>query len=146
MKFLLDTCVISELTKKEPNQKVMQWIQEKYESDLCLSVLTLSEIQKGITKLPESKKKNDLQGWLENDVPQRFEGRIFTITIAVAKKWGEVEGETEKMGEKMPAIDSLIAATGIVNNLTVVTRNTDNLERSGVKLFNPWGSLKNNFT
>ena len=60
MKYLLDTCVISELTKKEPNQKIIQWIQEKHESDLCLSILTLGEIQKGITKLPESKKKNDL--------------------------------------------------------------------------------------
>jgi toxin FitB len=138
MKYLLDTCVISELTKKEPNQKIIQWIQEKHESDLCLSILTLGEIQKGITKLPESKKKNDLQEWLGNDLLQRFEGRIFTVTIAVAKKWGKVEGETEKKGEKMPAIDSLIAATGIVNDLTVITRNTEDMERSGVKLFNPW--------
>jgi len=138
MKFLLDTCVISELTKKESHQKVIQWIQDTHESDLYLSVLTLGEIQKGITKLPESKKKNNLQEWLENDLPQRFEGRILTVSIAVAKKWGEVEGETEKKGKKMPAIDSLMAATGIVNNLTVVTRNTEDLKRSGVKLLNPW--------
>ena len=58
--------------------------------------------------------------------------------MAVAKKWGEIEGVTGQKGEKMPAIDSLIAATGIVNNLMVVTRNTEDMERSGVKLLNPW--------
>lgn len=138
MKFLLDTCVISELTKKKPNPKVIQWIKKKHEIDLYLSVLTLGEIQKGITKFFESKKKKDLQEWLENDLPQRFERRFLTVTMAVAKKWGEIEGETEQKGEKMPAIDSLIAATGIVNNLTVVTRNTEDMKRSGVKLLNPW--------
>ena len=138
MKFLLDTCVISELTKKKPNPKVIQWIKKKHEVDFYLSVLTLGEIQKGITKLFESKKKKDLQEWLENDLPQRFERRFLTVTMDVAKKWGEIEGETEQKGEKMPAIDSLIAATGIVNNLTVVTRNTEDMKRSGVNLLNPW--------
>ncbi len=138
MSYLLDTCVISELTKSESNQNIVQWIQTKHESDLFLSVLTLGEIQKGIRKLPESTKKNNLQEWLDHDLLQRFEGRILTVSLAVARKWGEIEGETEKKGEKMPAIDSLIAATGVVGDLTVVTRNTEDLERSGVKLFNPW--------
>ena len=138
MKYLLDTSVISELTKKKPDPKVIQWIKKNHEVDLYLSVLTLGEIQKGITKLSESKKKKDLREWLEKDLPQRFERKFLAVTMAVAKKWGEIERDTEQKGEKMPAIDSLIAATGIVNNLTVVTRNTEDMERSGVKLLNPW--------
>ncbi len=142
MKYLLDTCVISELTKKNPDPLVVQWIKKNHEVDLYLSVITLGEIQKGITKLSESKKKKDLREWLENDLPPRFERRLLAVTMAVAKKWGEIEGVTEQMGEKIPAIDCLIAATGIVNNLTVVTRNTEDMERSGVKLLNPWQEKK----
>jgi predicted nucleic acid-binding protein len=141
MNYLLDTCIISELIKPMPNPKVVNWVRDCSEETLFLSVLTIGEIQKGIAKLPESEKREILQFWFEHDLPRRFEGRIIDITPQVARKWGEIQGKAEQEGKKMPAIDGLIAATGLVYNLTVVTRNTSDVEVSGVQTFNPWKEL-----
>jgi len=76
--------------------------------------------------------------WLSYDLRKRFGGRILDIDFEVAMKWGEFQGKAEKDGMTMPAIDSLIAATGIAHDLIVVTRNTNDMAPSGVALFNPW--------
>ncbi len=102
-------------------------------------MLTLGEIYKGISKLSESKKKSDIKLWMENDLRRRFEKRILEIGEDIAEIWGEIQGKAEKKGRKMPAIDSLIAATAIFHGMTLVTRNTSDIEISGVSLFNPWG-------
>ena len=138
MKYLLDTCVISELIKKEKNNKVVKWIKKRRESSLFISVLTVGEIQKGISKLPDSHKKEYLKTWIDNDLKKRFAGRILEITEEIATSWGEIQAKSESEGKKMPAIDSLIAATAIKNNLTVVTRNEKDIENSGCKSINPW--------
>ena len=103
-----------------------------------LSALTIGELQKGITKLIDSKKKQRLIDWIDSDLPKRFEKRILFITDSVARKWGEIQGIAEQQGNKMPVIDSLIAATGITYDLQVITRNTSDMKVSGVGLFNPW--------
>jgi len=138
LKYLLDTCVISELIKKEKNNKVVKWIKKRKESSLFISVLTVGEIQKGISKLPDSHKKEYLKTWIDNDLKKRFAGRILEITEEIATTWGEIQAKSESEGKKMPAIDSLIAATAIKNNLTVVTRNEKDIENSGCKSINPW--------
>ncbi len=138
MKYLLDTCVISELTKPIPEPRVTQWIIAQHESDLCISVLTVGELQKGIAKLPESKRKATLQQWLNTDLKSRFDNRILDISSSITQTWGEVQGASENQGKKMAVIDGLIAITALVNNATVVTRNIDDMTHSGVALFNPW--------
>jgi len=144
MKYLLDTCVISELIKPTPNPKVIDWINHRHESLLFLSVLTIGEIQKGIAKLPDSVKKTTLQTWLDHDLRQRFNWRILDITEDVAKRWGEIQAAAEQRAVKMPIIDSLIAATGLAHDLTVVTRNVADMTSSGVKLLNLWEEHVNN--
>lgn len=138
MKYLLDTCIISELVKTKPNKKVVAWIKSCHEESFCLSALTIGEIQKGITKLRDSKRKKHLQSWIDSELKNRFSGRILNVNTEVAKKWGEIQGHAEKEGRILPAIDALIAATGICYGLIVVTRNTSDMENSGVSLFNPW--------
>ena len=138
MKFLLDTCVISEIIRQKPSIKVIKWIKKENESNLFISVLTLGELHKGIEKLPESKKKEELHNWVENDLKERFCNKIIDIDIQVAMMWGKIQGMTERIGRPMPAIDSLIAATGITYHLTVVSRNTSDMKESGVALLNPW--------
>ena len=140
MKYLLDTCVISELTNTTPDSKVASWVASCHEETFFLSVLTFGEIQKGITKLSDSKRKQELQSWLSSELKERFDGRILDIDTEVALKWGEVQACSEKQGKIMPAIDSLIAATGMAHGLVVVTRNTSDMETSGVALFDPWKS------
>jgi predicted nucleic acid-binding protein len=136
--YLLDTCVISELPKKQPNQGLVDWIKQQEHTRLFISSITLGEIQKGISKLPASAKKDDLQAWLHKDVRARFTGQIIAIAVNEALKWGELQAATEAQGKPMPIVDSLIAATAIFQEMTLVTRNTKDVEASGVKLLNPW--------
>ena len=138
MKYLLDTCVISELIKPVPNDKVMSWIQNIDESQLYISVLTFGEIEKGIQKLTDGPKKVKLKLWLEVDLNQRFENRIIPINLDVAIKWGKIQAMSERTGRPLPAIDGLIATSALVNNCVVVTRNTSDMEQSTAELFNPW--------
>lgn len=138
MKYLLDTCIISELIKSKPNISVVQWLNSIDEQNIYLSVLTIGEIQKGIEKLPASKRKEKLQIWLNTDLQQRFNGRIIDINNEIALCWGKIQGKAEQTGKKMSVIDSLIASTSIIFNCTVVTRNTKDIENSGCDFINPW--------
>ncbi|MGA1842720.1 MAG: type II toxin-antitoxin system VapC family toxin [bacterium] len=138
MNYLLDTCVISEMIKSNPNRNVINWITSCQENSFYLSVLTIGEIQKGISKLSESKRKNELQSWIDNELRERFSGRILDINTEVAKVWGKIQGNSEKQGITIPAIDLLIAATGIFYGLIVVTRNIVDMENTSVSLLNPW--------
>ena len=138
MKYLLDTCIISELIKKTPSSKVTAWILGIDENLLFLSVLTFGEIYKGIEKIPESKKKDKLSNWINFDLQERFENRIISFDLQVATIWGRIQALSESAGKSMPTIDGQIAATGIYHGLTIVTRNTSDMEISGVPMFNPW--------
>lgn len=138
MKFLLDTCVISEIIRPIPSSKVIKWIKEEDENNLFISVLTVGELHKGIEKLSDSKRKQELHNWVEKDLKERFWNRIIHIDLQIAIQWGIIQGVAEKAGKPMPAIDALIAATGIAHHLTVVTRNTQDMRESSVVLFNPW--------
>ena len=75
MKYLLDTCVISELISKRPNQTVLDWLDAQVPSDLYLSVITIGELTKGVRRLPDSRRKSDLENWLETDLLVQFSGR-----------------------------------------------------------------------
>jgi len=138
VKYLLDTCLISELVKKSPNVSVLGWLDKQDEDQLYLSALTIGELQKGISKLADARKKEELQIWLSSDLVFRFEGRILNIDTEVAAHWGRLIGEAESRGKRLPVIDSLIAATAAVYNLTVVTRNIGDLEECSVRVLSPW--------
>lgn len=138
MNYLLDTCVISELVKKHPNTKVQSWITSIPEKSLFLSVFTIAEIHKGIQKLPDGTKKVTLLNWINKELRDRFEGRILDFTSICAEKWGYVQGNAEMNGQTLSVIDGFIAVTAIVNDLILVTRNINDMEASGVDLFNPW--------
>ena len=139
MKFLLDTCVISETTKKIPNEKIIEWISKQDERNLFLSVLTLGEIQKGIEKINDEIKKAQLTLWLKKDLVKQFENRIIPIDQSVIITWGKAQGQSERVGKPMPVIDGLIAASALTFGLTVVTRNVEDMQQSGVEIINLWG-------
>lgn len=138
MKYLLDTCIISELIKPSPSEAVVEWISNIPEENLYLSSITIGEIQKGISKLVDSKKKINLQNWLDNDLSDRFESKIISIDKDICLTWGIITASAEKRGKKLASIDSLIAATAINKNLTVVTRNTSDMIESGANIFDPF--------
>lgn len=138
MSFLLDTCLVSELVRKQPNPAVLAWLEKQQERDLFLSVLTFGELQKGIVRLPESPKRKRLQQWIERELKQRFAGRIMNIDYEVATLAGQLQGTLRSEGFTLPAIDSLIAATAMHNGLVVVTRNETDMNRCKTPVLNPW--------
>jgi toxin FitB len=136
--FLLDTNVISELIKPEPEPKVATWIDGTDEELLFLSVLTLGEIRKGIVLLPRSARRTSLEAWLSKELPLRFSNRILSVDQEVADRWGHLSGLTSARGVHVGVIDGLLAATAMQHNLTLVTRDTRDVTATGVTLFNPW--------
>lgn len=138
MKYLLDTCVISEVIKREPNKNVISWLQAQNEDDLFLSILTFGKIQKGIQKDSDQSRKKKLKIWVEEDLKKRFENRIIPIDLKVVTNWGSIQGLAELAGRTMPTLDGLIAVSGLTYNCVVATRNTSDMEQSTAELFNPW--------
>ncbi|RME24882.1 MAG: type II toxin-antitoxin system VapC family toxin [Deltaproteobacteria bacterium] len=138
MSYLLDTCLVSELIKKTPNEGVVGWVRRQEEARFFLSVLTVGEIAKGIARLDDSRRKQRLLEWLERDLLDRFEGRILPVDEKVSLVWGRVTGEAERQGLKIPVVDGLIAATALANELVVVTRDTRPMERFGARTLSPW--------
>ena len=140
MSFLPDTCFFSEFTKASPNAQVVAWSDRQPESTLYLSVLTLGELQQGISQMDPSPRRQELEDWLHQELIPRFSGRLLEITPEVALAWGRIQGEARRRGKPRSVMDSLIAATAKVHGLAVVTRDVDNMQGMGVELVNPWAS------
>lgn len=121
----------------QPNQKVIDWLNAQLEESLFLSAITIGEIQKGITLLPVSKRRNDLGIWLENII-LRYDRRILSLDTKVMQAWGELTSKLEQKGRVLPFIDSLIAATVLVHKLILVTQNEKDFAGTGVKVLNIW--------
>jgi predicted nucleic acid-binding protein len=138
VKYLFDTCLVSEWTRKKPEAAVRDWLAQCDEESAYLSVLTVGEIQKGIARCGDPARKTSSQKWLDGDLRKRFLGRVLPITEEVAKTWGLFQGEAEARGKSIPSIDGLIAATAAVHNLILVTRNEADMALSGVRIVNPW--------
>ena len=135
MSYLIDTNVLSELRRKAPDPRVVAWLQARPRQSLFLSVLTLGEIREGLERVPEPARKQALLDWLEVELPNYFVGRVLTIDAATADRWGRLMAQAAR---PLPAIDALLAATALHNDLALVTRNTKDFAGLDVPLINPW--------
>lgn len=138
MRHLLDTNVVSELISSRPEERVVRWIDNLDPNSIYLSALTVGEIRKGVEKLPDSRRRDNIHRWLSEDLLLRFEGRILSLGTDVALTWGALTGRLEKSGRTVPAIDSVIAASALHHNLILATRNENDFQYAGVDIFNPW--------
>jgi toxin FitB len=140
MSRLLDACVLSELLRSGPNASLLRWFEQQDEDTLYLSVLTLGDLERGIGKLPASRKKNRLAQWVREDLARRFEGRILSIHAQTAQRWGAIVGASERKGRRLPAIDSLIAATALIHGLmpSRAMSPTSNAAASSATIPGPW--------
>ena len=136
--FLLDTNVISELVKPEPDTNVVRWIEETDESILFLSVLTVAEIRHGIERLKPGKRRGRLESWLKIDLRARFRDRILPVDESVAERWGALSAIATANGKRVPVIDGLLAATAVHHDLMLVTRNVQDVAGTAVPTLNPW--------
>ena len=137
MSYLTDTNAVSEFKKKTPNQNVLDWFAAQTEESLFLSVITIGEIEKGIAKIIDSNGKAKYEMWLNNLIV-RFDRRILPISVKVARRWGALYGTLQAAGRVLPNWDSLIAATALEYDLTIITRNEADFAQAGVKVLNVW--------
>jgi predicted nucleic acid-binding protein len=139
LSYLLDTNVVSETIKNQPNKSVIKWFEQIPAEALFVSVLTLGEIRKGIEGLADRKRREKLRIWLEHELTNWFEGRVLPVDIAVADRWGRLIAEA---GRPVPTIDSLLAATALHHELRIVTRNAADFVYPGLEAVNPWQDIK----
>jgi len=133
--YLVDTNVLSELRRRQPDPQVAEWFAARPSGILYISVLTLGEIRKGIESCPDKKRRGELMDWLETELCSLFAGRILPISQAVADRWGRLVAQA---GRPLPAIDSLLAATAVEHGLVLVSRNLKDFEGLPLELLNPW--------
>lgn len=137
MSFLLDTNIISEWVKPQPNPDIMDWMAEVDEDRVFLTVASLAEIRHGIELLAPGQRRDRLERWLEDDLPARFDGRILDIDRRVATSWGVMMSLARRAGRPPGVMDAFFAATAEVHGLTLVTCNTRDFEAFGIELFDP---------
>lgn len=138
MRCLLDTNLISEATKPAPNPTVLTWLSQQNLAESYLSVITLGEIEQGIYRLGDTQRAHRYRNWLEEGLRKDYAGRILALDEAVLQTWGRVTGEAIRQGRPPTLLDSLLAATAITFELTLVTRNTRDVATLPVSTFNPW--------
>ena len=135
MSYLLDTVILSETVRRNPNKAVIAWLDQLPGEALYVSVLTLGEIRKGIEGITDRKRREKLRLWLEHELPAWFEGRVLPVDLAVADRWGRLLAE---VGRPVPTTDSLLAATALYHELRLVTRNSGDFEYPGLEVINPF--------
>jgi hypothetical protein len=140
MRLLLDTNVLSEVTKPSPDEGVLRWIHGLDEDRTFISIVSIAEIRRGVALMDSGRKRDALGEWLAHDLPQRFENRIIPVEKAVALAWGDLMALAKRSGRGLASMDGLIAATAVAHQLTLATRNTRDFEGFGVDIINPWAS------
>ena len=138
MNYLLDTCVLSEFTRRQPEKKIIRWLESIDEEKLFMSVITIGELQHGIERLPDSHRKTELQVWMDSALVRRFGQRILPLDTSALFLWGSLTARLERSGQPMAVMDSLIAATALQYNLILATRNVSDFIPCGVQVINPW--------
>jgi len=138
MSYLLDTNVISEVVARRPDPNVTSWLQELEPEAVFLSVVTVGELNRGIQKLKESRRKRVLSNWLTGDLLVRFQDHLLPLDVPVMITWGALVARVEAGGKQIPVIDSLLAATAAQHGLTLATRNVRDFQPIGISIVNPW--------
>jgi predicted nucleic acid-binding protein len=138
-KFVLDTNVISELHKRNPNKGCITWMKSVPFDHLYLTTITLSEIVQDIALNNQAHEKAELQAWLDEQLIPQFGERLLPFDQSAARIFGHLAAEAKRKRKTPPLLDTMIAATAIAHEATVVTRNKVDFVGLGVRVVNPWG-------
>jgi predicted nucleic acid-binding protein len=138
-RFLLDTNVLSEFNRRrEPNERVKQWLDATPLQSLCVSVITLAEIRLGIELLSPGKRREQLEQWINGDFQRWFQGRVLPVDASIVTLWASLTAERQRHGRPLSNFDGLLAATALHHDLTLATRNVRDFVDLKITLFNPW--------
>lgn len=132
--YLLDTCVVSEGPKLKRNPAVARWIEAQDTASLYISAITAGELRYGVALRETGREAKRFDDWLRETLERGFAGRILPFDERVADRWGHLRADNPNA----EIADSQIAATAIVHNFTLVTRNVKDFKFDNLPLVNPW--------
>jgi predicted nucleic acid-binding protein len=135
--FLLDTNAVSEWVKPRPNPGVIDWMEMADEDRIFISVISLAELRYGVERMAAGRRRSQLERWLQDELPLRFESRVLPVDNTVAEAWGRTVSRAEAAGRPIGAMDAFLAATAETHQLTLVTRNVSDFPLLKAVL-NPW--------
>ena len=138
MKYILDTNIISELINTNPNKRVLNFLNTLEEQEIYLSAITIGEIYFGIQKLSHGKRQKELLTWVEEQLLPRFHNKIINIDTKIMLQWAVLTNILKIKGSPLPIMDSLIGATCLAKNFTLVTRNEKDFQNIDIKIINPF--------
>ena len=139
---LLDTNVISEPQRWEPNARVLDWIDAQALETLYLSAITVAELRAGIALMPAGKRRDCLHENLEKRLLPMFANRVLSFDMACTKAYAELLAKSRAAGLAVETADAFIAAVALANGFTVATRDTSPFEAAGVNVINPWDAAQ----
>jgi predicted nucleic acid-binding protein len=135
---VLDTNVISELWKAEPDPNVLAWIDAQMVETLYLSTITIAELRFRLATMPEGKRRTIYQDRLEREVLPAFSGRVLPFDLDASQAYAKLMAQAKEAGKAIGKADGYIAATAAARGLTVATRDTSPFEAAGLNVINPW--------
>ena len=135
---LLDTNVISEPQRREPNARVLDWIDAQALETLYLSAITVAELRAGIALMPAGKRRDGLHENLEKRLLPMFANRVLPFDMACTKAYAELLAKSRDAGLAVETADAFIAAVALANGFAVATRDTTPFEAAGLNVINPW--------
>lgn len=142
MRFLLDTNIISNITKPAPSETLLAWMADQSDQDLYISSLTVAEIRRGVLEKPDGKRRRELETWFSGpDGPQAlFAGRVLPFDERAGLAWAKLMADGKARGRPRSALDTIIAAIAQAHDCVVVTDNERDFE--GVEIINPLRAIK----
>lgn len=135
---VLDTNVISEPLRPQPDQRVLAWLDRQAPETLFLTTITVAELWSGIAQLATGKRRTQLQQAMSGEIMPLFEGRILDFEIDAASAFGNLHVKAKAAGNSIDFADCAIAAIATTHGFIVATRNLKDFAGAGVKLVNPW--------
>ena len=135
--YLVDTNILSELTKPTPSPRVEAFLRQSKDR-VFVSVFSIGEIRKGIASLPASNRRVILENWLNDEIIPWLGERVLPVTLAIAERWGDLSAKLKAKGRPRPVVDAVLAATAFKHDLVLVTRNVRDYEDLGITILNPW--------
>lgn len=139
---VLDTNVISELWKIEPDANVLAWIDAQTVETLYLSTITIAELRYGLASMPDGKRRTTFQDRLEREVLAAFAGRVLSFDLDASHSYAVLMARAKQAGKAIGKADGYIAATAAARSMIVATRDTSPFEAAGLGVINPWRSSR----
>jgi hypothetical protein len=135
---VLDTNVISELTRQAPAPRVISWLDALTASEVATTAITAAELLYGVARMPDGRRKTELAAAVHGLLSDDFKGRVLSFDEPAAQRYADIVTGRERLGRPIGMADAQVAAICRTADATLATRNTDDFQETGIELINPW--------